>query len=135
MFGEIQPAVKKETKKVIIYTLTGIVLMWIVFAVLHGTMPEKVPFDYTVILGGLGGGAVAVLNFFLMGLTVQKAAACEDEGSARMRLKASYSQRMLLQLGWGIAAIIAPCFQFAAGILPLLFPSFGIKLMGLIHKE
>ena len=49
MFGEIQPAVKKETKKVIIYTLTGIVLMWIVFAVLHGTMPEKVPFDYTVI--------------------------------------------------------------------------------------
>ena len=114
MFGEIQPAVKKETKKVIIYTLTGIVLMWIVFAVLHGTMPEKVPFDYTVILGGLGGGAVAVLNFFLMGLTVQKAAACEDEGSARMRLKASYSQRMLLQLGWGIAAIIAPCFQFAA---------------------
>ena len=43
MFGEIQPAVKKETKKVIIYTLTGIVLMWIVFAVLHGTMPEKVP--------------------------------------------------------------------------------------------
>ena len=37
MFGEIQPAVKKETKKVIIYTLTGIVLMWIVFDVLHGT--------------------------------------------------------------------------------------------------
>ena len=131
MFGEIQPAVKKETKKVIIYTLTGIVLMWIVFAVLHGTMPEKVPFDYTVILGGLGGGAVAVL----MGLTVQKAAACEDEGSARMRLKASYSQRMLLQLGWGIAAIIAPCFQFAAGLLPLLFPSMGIKLNAIFKKK
>ena len=133
MFGEIQPAVKKETKKVIIYTLTGIVLMWIVFAVLHGTMPEKVPFDYTVILGGLGGGAVAVLNFFLMGLTVQKAAACEDEGSARMRLKASYSQRMLLQLG--LAAIIAPCFQFAAGLLPLLFPSMGIKLNAIFKKK
>ena len=134
MFGEIQPAVKKETKKVIIYTLTGIVLMWIVFAVLHGTMPEKVPFDYTVILGGLGGGAVAVLNF-LMGLTVQKASACEDEGSARMRLKASYSQRMLLQLGWGLAAIIAPCFQFAAGLLPLLFPSMGIKLNAIFKKK
>ena len=118
MFGEIQPAVKKETKKVIIYTLTGIVLMWIVFAVLHGTMPEKVPFDYTVILGGLGGGAVAVLNFFLMGLTVQKAAACEDEGSARMRLKASYSQRMLLQLGWGIAAIIAVCCRTFTASVP-----------------
>lgn len=56
----------------IIYTLTGIVLMWIVFAVLHGTMPEKVPFDYTVILGGLGGGAVAVLNFFLWDLPYRR---------------------------------------------------------------
>lgn len=135
MFGEIQPAVKKETKKVIFYTLAGVVLMWGVFAALHGAMPEKVPFDYTVILGGLGGGAAAVLNFFLMGLTVQKAAACEDEGAARMRLKASYSQRMLLQLGWGIAAIIAPCFQFAAGLLPLLFPSMGIKLNAVFKKK
>ena len=82
--------------------------------------PEKIPFDYTVFLAGIGGFIFAAGNFFLMGLTVQKAAACEDEGSARMRLKASYSQRMLLQLGWGIAAIIAPCFQFAAGLLPLL---------------
>ena len=135
MFGEIQPAVKKETKKVILYTLAGVVLMWGVFAVLHGAMPEKIPFDYTVILGGLGGGAVAVLNFFLMGLTVQKAASCEDEGAARMRLKASYSQRMLLQVGWGIAAIIAPCFQFAAGLLPLLFPSMGIKLNAIFKKK
>lgn len=135
MFGEIQPAVKKETKKVILYTLAGVVLMWVVFAVLHGAMPEKIPFDYTVILGGLGGGAVAVLNFFLMGLTVQKAASCEDEGAARMRLKASYSQRMLLQVGWGIAAIIAPCFQFAAGLLPLLFPSMGIKLNAIFKKK
>ena len=135
MFGEIQPAVKKETKKVILYTLAGVVLMWVVFAVLHGAIPEKIPFDYTVILGGLGGGAGAVLNFFLMGLTVQKAASCEDEGAARMRLKASYSQRMLLQVGWGIAAIIAPCFQFAAGLLPLLFPSMGIKLNAIFKKK
>ena len=125
MFGEIQPAVKKETKKVIIYTLTGIVLMWIVFAVLHGTMPEKVPFDYTVILGGLGGGAVAVLNFFLDGTNRTEGSSCEDEGSARMRLKASYSQRMLLQLGWGIAAIIAPCFQFAGGTFTASVPFHG----------
>ena len=50
-------------------------------------------------------------------------------------MKASYSRRTLLQMAWVVVAIAAPCFQFAAGILPLLFPSFGIKLMGLIHKE
>ena len=49
-----------------------------------------------------------------------------------MRLKSSYTQRMLLQILWVIAAVAAPCFQFAAGIAPLLFPSFGIKLAALI---
>lgn len=135
MFGEIQPAVKKETKRVILYTVAGVILMWVVFAVLHGIMPEKVPFDYTVILGGIGGGIVAVLNFFLMGLTVQKAAAAEDEAMARARLKASYSQRMLLQMLWAVAAIAAPCFQFAAGLIPLLFPSTGIKLYAIFQKK
>lgn len=135
MFGDIQPAVKKETKKVMLYTGAGVVLMWIVFAVLHGVMPDQVPFDYTVILGGMGGGIIAVLNFFLMGLTVQKAASCEDESAARARLRASYSQRMLLQMLWAVAAIAAPCFQFAAGLIPLLFPSLGIKLNGIFLRK
>lgn len=135
MFGDIQPAVKKETKKVAVYTICGVLLMWVVFAVLHGIMPEQVPFDYTVILGGIGGGIIGILNFFLMGLTVQKAAACENEGDARARLKASYSQRMLLQMLWAVAAIVAPCFQFAAGLIPLLIPSMGIKLNAAFFKK
>ncbi|MFR6749025.1 MAG: hypothetical protein ACLUS5_19280 [Roseburia faecis] len=57
--------------------------MWILFAALHFTMPDKVPLDYTVFLGGIGGGAVAVLNFFLMGLAVQKAASASDEGNCK----------------------------------------------------
>lgn len=134
LFGDIQPAVKKETKRVTISTTTGVVLMWIAFAALHFAMPQKVPFDYTVILGGLGGGIIAVLNFFLMGLTVQKVAASTDEDAARSRMKASYSQRMMLQMLWMVVAIAAPCFQFVAGIVPLLFPSIGIKLMGIIKK-
>ena len=75
------------------------------------------------------------LNFFLMGVTVQKVASEANEDNARLRMKASYSRRTLLQMAWVVVAIAAPCFQFAAGILPLLFPSFGIKLRGLIHKE
>ena len=70
---------------------------------------------------------MAVLNFFFMGLAVQKAAAATDEDTARMRIKASYSQRMLIQMLWVILAIVAPCFHFVAGIVPLLFPGTGIK--------
>ena len=83
----IQPAVKKETRRVAISTITGVVLMWIAFAVLHLVIPEKVPFDHTVILGGIGGGIIAVLNFFLMGMTVQKIASETDEDRAKMWMK------------------------------------------------
>lgn len=135
ILDNVQPAVKKETKRVVKITAVGLILMWILFAVLHFTMPDKVPLDYTVFLGGIGGGAVAVLNFFLMGLAVQKAASASDEGTARMKLKASYSQRFLMQILWVILAIVAPCFHFVAGIAPLLFPGTGIKIMGTFHNK
>lgn len=135
MFHNIQPAVKKETKRVAVITAAGVAIMWAVFGILHMVTPQKVPFDYTVFLGGLGGGAVAVLNFFLMGLAVQKAASSEEESFARMCIKASYSRRMLLQMLWVVTAIAAPCFQFVAAIFPLLFPGTGIKLMGIIGMK
>ena len=135
ILDNVQPAVKKETKRIIKITIVGLILMWILFAVLHFAMPDKVPLDYTVFLGGIGGGAVAVLNFILMGLSVQKAASASDEGTARMKLKASYSQRFLMQILWVILAIVAPCFHFVAGIAPLLFPGTGIKIMGIFHNK
>ena len=135
LLENIQPAVIKETKRVIVITLLGLLLMWILFAALHFIMPDKVPLDYTVFLGGIAGGCVAVLNFFLMGLAVQKAAAAEDEGTARMKIKASYSQRFMMQVFWVIIAIIAPCFHFVAGIAPLLFPGTGIKIVGIFHNK
>ena len=134
LLENVQPAVKKETKRVVMITGAGLILMWILFAILHFTMPDKVPFDYTVILGGIGGGVIAVLNFFLMWLAVQKAASATDEGTARMKLKASYSQRFMMMILWVIVAIVAPCFQFVAGIAPLLFPGTGLKFVGIFHK-
>ena len=134
LLENVQPAVKKETKRVVMITGAGLILMWILFAILHYTMPDKVPFDYTVILGGIGGGVIAVLNFFLMGIAVQKAASATDAGTARMKLKASYSQRFMMMILWVIVAIVAPCFQFVAGIAPLLFPGTGLKFVGIFHK-
>lgn len=135
VFENVQEAVKKETKRVAVITAIGVVLMWIAFGVLHIAVPEKVPLDYTVFLGGAVGGIVAVLNFFFMGLAVQKAASASDEDTARMNIKASYSQRMMLQMLWVILAIVVPCFHFVAGIVPLLFPGTGIKIAGIFHTK
>lgn len=133
--NKLSPALKKETRNIAIYTGLGTIVMWIVFAVLHAIWPDKVPFDYTVLLGGLCGAAVAVLNFFLMGLTVQKVTATEDEKMARGIMQASYTRRMIMQGLWIVAAALAPCFQVVASLLPLLMPSAGIKLSGILLKK
>ena len=130
--GKLQPAVKKETVNVLLYTGIGTVLMWIVFFILHLIMKEEIPFDYTVFLGGAGGFFIAVLNFFLMALTVQKVAAEVDEKKAASIMKMSYTRRMLLQILWLVAALWAPCFQWVAGFIPLLFPGAGIKIAGIM---
>ncbi len=64
ILDNVQPAVKKETKRVVKITAVGLILMWILFAVLHFTMPDKVPLDYTVFLGGIGRRSSCSSEFF-----------------------------------------------------------------------
>ena len=111
--------------------------MFLVFFVLHMVVPQDapfnlaVPFDYKVILGGIGGFLVAVGNFFWMAITVQKVASMEDEKQARSTMGVSYRYRTLLQLLWVILAIVVPVFNLVAGIVPLFIPSLVIKLRGI----
>ena len=66
-----------------------------------------------------------------MGLAVQKAASASDEGNARMKLKASYSQRFLMQILWavsythlllvGLAVVLTIVFYVSAPTLLRLF--------------
>ncbi len=134
----IQPAVKTETGKIALGTGVGVLIMFVVFFVLHMVIPEDapfnlgVPFDHTVILGGIGGYIVAVGNFFWMAMTVQKVASMEDEKAARSTMGVSYRYRTLLQLLWVILAIVVPVFNLVAGIVPLFIPSLFIKLRGIL---
>ena len=135
LLDNMQPAIKEETKHVAIYTATGVVLMWLLFLVLHFTMPEKVPFNYTVILGGLGGGGVAGLDFLGGGLLGEKGGGKGGGPGAGETLgKGRAFQGMLFPMRGGVRAIVAPCFHYVAGILPLLFPGTGIKIMGILKK-
>ena len=135
---KLQDAVKKETGNIALGPGLGVIAMFVVFFVLHMVIPEdwtpfkyNVPFDYKVILGGLGGFLVAVGNFFWMAVTVQKVASTEDEKLAREKMGVSYRYRTLLQLLWVILAIVVPVFNWVAGIIPLFIPSLYIKLRGI----
>ena len=107
--AQIQPAVKKETARVTGITLTGCVIMFAAFFVLHKISPASVPFDMKVIISGLLGSGVAVANF----------------------LKASYRFRTVTQLLWVVLAVALPFLNGAAGLIPLFFPSAGIKVLSM----
>ena len=134
MFNKLAPAVRRETKRVALLTIIMTVIMWAAFGVFHLLIPDQVPFDYRVILGGIGGAAVAIANFFLMALTMQAAASVSDEKTAQAAVKMSYTRRMALLLVWTVIAIVVPVFQFVAGIAPIFFPSLGIKFLALTGR-
>ena len=128
----LQPEAKKELLHIACGTVLCTVAMWVVFSALH--LVGWAPFDSTVILGGLCGAAVAVGNFAGICIMVQKVTAEPDEGRRKMILKLSYNTRMLLQAGWVVVAILAPCFQFIAGIAPLVFPRVTIYYLQITGK-
>ena len=56
-----------------------------------------------------------------MALTVQSVVNVENKDDALRMMRVSYRNRMLMRGLWVIIAIVAPCFNYAAGIIPLLF--------------
>ncbi|MGN1367964.1 MAG: ATP synthase subunit I [Aristaeellaceae bacterium] len=83
-------------------------------------------FDYRVITGAIGGCIVAIVNFALMCLTIQRAVNIAEQKSMKSFIQGSYNGRLLLQAGWIIAAYLMPWFNVFAAAIPLLFPNLVI---------
>ncbi len=122
----IDPAVRQMTWYITVFVILLSVLMELVFLLLHR-------WDYTVLLGNLLGAAIAIVNFFLMGLAVQKAVD-QEEKEARSTIRVSQSLRtMMVFITAGIGVLLS-CFHVIAVILPLLFPRIAIAFRPLYEK-
>ena len=123
-----QQSIVKETKRIGVGTVIMLVVMLAVYAVLG-------KFTVGVLLGGLLGSAYAIFNFFMLGMTLQKAASMTDQQMAHMKVRSSYSTRMI---GMLILAVVAFALPFVEGIpclIALLFPRatiFVIQVTGQI---
>ena len=148
---KIQPATRQETLRMAIGVAILTVLMVGIFLIIG-------MFDVTVLAGAAFGGAFAVLNFFLMALSVQKAAEMmsgvhlppEEVGEngevieqplspeaakARQKMQLSYTGRMLLTVVFAIIALLVPAIHPVAALIPLLFPRIVIMIQGLVQKN
>ena len=89
--------------------------------------------DYTVLLGNLLGGIVSIINFFLMGLTVQKAIT-KNENQSTSIIKLSQLLRMIMLLLAMILGVTLKCFNMVAVIIPLFFPRIAVCFRPLMDK-
>ena len=127
MFKKVDPTVKTETRFIALVVLILLILMEAVFLIIG-------KWDYTVLLGGLYGAAIAVGNFFLMGLTVQKCLTLEPD-EAKKRMKLSQQGRLMLMLVLCMIGAALPCFNTVALLVPQFFPRIGVTIRGLTMKD
>ncbi len=125
---KIDKTIRDETRYIALWVLIFSALMQAVFLIIG-------MWDYTVALGNLLGGFFAVFNFFLMGLSVQKAITKDDDKARKavMRTSLLYRNMMLLAVA-GIGALLA-VFNVFATIIPFFFPRVAIALRPIFKKS
>lgn len=126
MLKKVDPVVLKETRYIAIAVLLLSTLMQSVFLILG-------KWDVTVLLGNLYGAVIAVGNFFLMGLTVQKCLTMEPD-DAKKHMKLSQQGRLLMMLVLCMIGAALPCFNTIALLVPQFFPRIGVTVRGLTMK-
>ena len=108
----MQKATVKQTKRVALGVALGSLVMLLVFFCLGKLTPP-------VWWGALLGAAVAIGDFVLLGLALQKAVTYESEPSRLLLMKANLNFRILLIAAAILAAYYAPIFNLVATVVPL----------------
>ncbi len=124
---KIDAAVLKETKYISIWVLVLSALMQAGFLVIG-------KWDHTVLLGNVLSGIAVVLNFFLMGITIQNALE-KDEKDAKSAMKLSQTYRFLFLIIVLVIGAAVPCFNIWAVVIPMLFPRIAIAFRAFFDKN
>lgn len=116
-----------ETKYIACFVIILSALMQAIFLIFG-------KWNYTVLLGNLLSASVAVLNFFLMGITIQKSLGKEDK-QARNYIQLSQTARIFMQFLAAAIGVLLPCFNIITSLVPLFFPRIAISFRGLFFKK
>ena len=121
----------KELRKEIFRMLLGMfvlcaVMIAVFFIAGYGGTP--------VILGALLGMFVAVLNYYLLALTISLTCR-HDISKAKSYMGLSYPLRIIIMAAAIIFAIKNPAFNYIATAIPLLFPRILVTLFGTVFNK
>ena len=120
--------VLKETKYIICFSLGLSVLMQVVFLLLK-------KWDYTVLTGNLLSAVLGILNFYFMGLSIQKAVDTGDEKEAKRIMKNSQTLRTFAMFIVVVIGTVFPFFSTISVIIPLFFVRIAVAFRPLWKDE
>lgn len=123
---KVDNTVKRESIYIVLWVISLSIIMELI-CVIAGIWSNKILF------GNILGALAASLNFFLMGLTVQKAVT-EDEEKAKKRVRFSMAARNFMLIAFAVAAAAIPVFNIIAYLIPLFFPRIAIALRPMFGK-
>lgn len=127
MLAKIDPTVKRMT----VYIAACVLVLSLLMQAIHLVIGA---WNATVLWGNLLGAFAAVLNFFLMGLTIQKSLTFAEE-DAKKFIRVSQSLRMLMILVFCAIGAALSCFDLLAVVLPQFFPRIGTMLWPRFEKN
>ncbi len=90
-------------------------------------------YDYTLILGGIYGNIICVLNFWLLGITAQISVRKTAEDAQRY-MKSMYGLRYFGMFAAMSIAAFLPFVNLLAAVIPLIFPKLAITLRAIREK-
>ena len=126
--ANLDPAVRKETGYIAAWVLALSLVMEAVFLLIGR-------WDGSVLLGNLGGAAVAIGNFFALGWTVSRAVERGQPEEAAKRVRASATLRLLGQAAICVILIGLAKTNVYATLIPLIFPRIGILFRPMIDRK
>lgn len=92
-------------------------------------------FDYTLLVGGVWGNIAGVGNFWLMGITAEKAVRRRDPKAAQSYMNTMYCIRYLGLFLVMTAAAVLPFVNVVTAAVPLFFPRIIITIKALWEER
>lgn len=124
---KLDKAIKKETAYITLWVIILSVLTQAVFLIIG-------KWDYTVLLGNVLSGSASILNFLLMGISVQKSLG-RDEKSVKQYMKGSSMLRTFMLFAIAAVGVLLPVFSTWTVLIPLFFPRIAFMFRPLFAKK
>ena len=125
---ETRKIVLHETGIIAIGECMGVAVMLAIFALLGR-------FDRSVVLGGLIGGVLTILNFFLNANNAADKAVSQDVKSGKSMLQLSYAARLAMIFVVLFACVKSGLCNVFAIVIPLLFVRPTITIAEFFRKS